>query len=154
MAHRHKSLIPLARDHYEGLLLVQQLRESHRAIMAGWPATHVEQAKFIAQFYDRHLKNHFEAEEQALFPTAIKNVEQARPIVDELLEEHRRIEQSISTFRRPSEEGLAELLKKFGDLLEQHIRKEDRVLFPLLEEHASPAVLDQVEQLMNPYYEE
>ncbi|MGH2567837.1 MAG: hypothetical protein ACRDGA_05815, partial [Bacteroidota bacterium] len=66
MARRHTSLIPLARDHYEGLLLVQQLREPQRPMMPGWPETPSERATFIAWFYDEHLKNHFEAEEHAL----------------------------------------------------------------------------------------
>ncbi|MGH2568695.1 MAG: hemerythrin domain-containing protein [Bacteroidota bacterium] len=71
-----------------------------------------------------------------------------------MLNEHRMIERSIAEFRESHGEDLPERLQKFGDLLEQHIRKEDRVLFPLLEEQAPPAVLDQVEKLINPYYEQ
>lgn len=99
MARRHESLIPLAKDHYEGLLLVQQLREHGRTIMSGWPHPPAAQAQFVARFYDEHLKNHFEAEEQALFPLASEHIVASRSIINELSNEHRTIEGYSTRFR-------------------------------------------------------
>lgn len=152
MARRHESLIPLAKDHYEGLLLVQQLREHGRPMMAGWPNTPTDQAGFVARFYDEHLKKHFEAEEHALFPPASEHVPSSHSIVQELLHEHRTIEKYIAQFRTVSEENSAEALQQFAVLLEEHIRKEDRVLFPLLEREASPEVLETIKLKLGPYY--
>ncbi len=152
MAQRHRSLVPLARDHYEGLLLVQQLRESDRNMMVGWPSTTADRARFVARFYDEHLKEHFEVEEKALFPVVAENVDQARRVVTELLGEHRLIEHSIGRFRSAIEPQSADSLLKFADLLENHIRKEDRVLFPLIEEFASQEILDRIEQAIDPQH--
>jgi hemerythrin-like domain-containing protein len=145
-------LIPLAKDHYKGLLLVQQLREHGRPIMTGWPQTTAERARFVARFYDEHLKKHFEAEEQALFPPALEHVPASRSIVQELLHEHRTIEEYIVQFRNASGSDPADVLQQFATLLEEHIRKEDRVLFPLLEKEAAPEVLETIKQNMGPYY--
>lgn len=41
-----------------------------------------------------------------------------------------------------------------GLLLEEQIRKEDRVLFPLLENEATPEVLEAMRQKLAPYYPE
>lgn len=153
MAQRHRSLVPLALDHHEGLLLVQQLREADRAIMVGWPTTVTDRASFVSRFYDEHLKSHFDVEEKALFPLAAEFVVQARPIVEELLSEHRVIEQFVGRFRSVSEPQTVESLLEFGNLLEQHIRKEDRVLFPLIEECASSEILDRIEQSVNPLHD-
>jgi hemerythrin-like domain-containing protein len=152
MAQRHRSLIPLARDHYEGLLLVQQLRESDRAIMVGWPSSVSDRGQFVVRFYDEHLKKHFDVEEKALFPPAAEYLDQARGVVAELLAEHRVIEQFIARFRSGGEPQIAESLLEFGSILERHIRKEDRVLFPLIEEFASPEILDRIEQSIDPMH--
>ncbi|HXG37582.1 MAG TPA: hemerythrin domain-containing protein [Bacteroidota bacterium] len=152
MARRHESLIPLAKDHYEGLLLVQQLREHNRAIMTGWPKTPTDQARFVARFYDEHLKKHFEAEEQALFPPASERVPASCTIVQELLREHRTIEEEVAQFRTASGNYPADALQQSATLLEEHIRKEDRVLFPLLENEATPEVLEAMRQKLAPYY--
>ena len=154
MVRRHQSLIPLAQDHYHGLLLVQQIREHKRIIMTGWPPDPAGQARRVAEFYEEHLKNHFDAEEQALFPLASKHVESARAVVQELLNEHRALETFVAQFREAAEGITEQRIEEFASLLEQHIRKEDRVLFPLLEEHAPAEVLSQVESLMHPFYDD
>lgn len=137
MARRHESLIPLAKDHYEGLLLVQQLREHNRSIMTGWPKTPTDQTQ---------------DEEQALFPPASERVPASRTIVQELLREHRTIEEEVAQFRNASGNYPADALQQSATLLEEHIRKEDRVLFPLLESEAAPEVLEAMRQKLAPYY--
>ena len=50
--------------------------------------------------------------------------------------------------------GLAKLIFDLGDLLERHIRKEERELFPLFEAHVDAAQAEQVgaklKELLNP----
>ena len=149
MAQRHRSLVPLARDHYEGLLLVQQIREPGRTMMVGWPAAENDRPGFVARFYDEKLRSHFKVEEDVLFTLVTRHVEPARSVIKELLSEHQRIEQFIVEFRQGDGIQKAQTLSEFTTYLEQHIRKEDRVLFPLIEEHAPAVVLNQIEESMN-----
>jgi hemerythrin-like domain-containing protein len=149
MAHRHPSLIQLSRDHYEGLLLCLQLREPHRIIMNNWTTEESKQGHAVAQFYHDHLSLHFLTEEQSLFPLVMTHVPEGKPLVDELLREHREIERRIRQFEEVDPAGTASQLQQFGEFLEAHIRKEERQLFPLVEAKAPPHVLAAAIKEMN-----
>ncbi len=151
MAQRHKSLIPLSRDHYEGLLLSQQIR-ADRIMMNGWPSDPIDRARFVARFYDEHLKTHFAAEEESLFPLFTSHVPQGSHLVGELVAEHRIMEQFVSRFAKADSLTVLKELNEFAELLERHIRKEERQLFPLFEDHASKEILAQTEQMIQRHY--
>jgi len=154
MARRHPSLIPLSRDHYDGLLLAHQLGEPHRSMMEGWPDHDKERGHFVAGFYRKHLAHHFLVEEQFLFPLIVQHVPEGKALVNELLEEHRRIEQMVNECDHADTASIPPLLKQFSGLLERHIRKEERKLFPLFEEHAPAEVLDTADRLIHQQYPE
>jgi iron-sulfur cluster repair protein YtfE (RIC family) len=151
MAKRHVSLIPLARDHYHGLLLAVRLQQGEQALPRLWSHDPQWQADYVVDFYEKDLKHHFEAEERGLFPY-IADVKGASSIVEELLQEHRTFERFVGNFRREEQATLVEQLRDFGARLEEHIRKEDRVLFPLLEERAPADVLMKVAEFMKDFY--
>ena len=87
----------------------------------------------VRAFFHTHLVDHFRAEEEVLFPTMRSLVAASAPIIDQLLNEHRQIGAGVAQLE--SEAGLAKSLFDFGDLLERHVRKEERELFPLFEQH-------------------
>src|SRR5260370_30329459 len=71
--------------------------------------------------YELELANHFEIEEQVLFPACGE-----MPLIAQLVSEHRAIEGLIAELRSaPS----GELLEKFCALLAGHIRREENKLF-------------------------
>ncbi len=146
MAKRHQSLIPLAQDHHRGLILALRLQQGKES----WTKPRMQEYRINAQevvaFYEHDLKPHFAAEEQGLFPLARNLVKEAQGLVEELIADHRRLEQFVHHFRKPRGESLAHELFEFGKLLEAHIRKEDRILFPMFEEHASADVLAEAEK--------
>jgi hemerythrin-like domain-containing protein len=116
---RDPSLIPLSRQHQHGLALCVLTR---RALEQNSSAENVAAvARRIADQYDIELANHFEVEEQVLFP-ACGNA----PIVAELIAEHRRLEAMVAGLRTSA---TVETLLAFCDLLSAHIRREERVLF-------------------------
>jgi len=152
MARRHESLIPLSKDHYQGLLLAQQIKTNDRIMLVGWPSDPKVQAQFVAGFYKEHLVSHFEAEEKSLFPLIAKHIPAARGRIDELVLEHRRMEEFAGRFAGPDADIAKEELTKFSELLEAHIRKEERELFPLFESKAPPEVLEQAKDLLHRHY--
>lgn len=133
---RHISLIPLSREHQYALLLCLRI---HRGLPEhsgdqGWLRVKGDNA---VRFFESELAVHFQAEEQILFP-AMNEISESSPIIDELLADHRRIRQLVTTLAEVDVGLLATTLKEFADILEAHIRKEERVLFPIYEEQASP----------------
>lgn len=145
MAKRHESLILLARDHHEALLLALRLQQGTLALLKLWSHDPRQQAMHVTAFYDEHLKLHFEKEEMVLFPVARASIPSTQTTIDNLIKEHRLMEHSISSFRSPAMESLGRDLQSFGELLEHHVRTEDRTLFPLIESQAPQKVLDDIQ---------
>ena len=90
-----------------------------------------ERAQEVLDFYASNLVAHFRAEEQVLFPLLHRRHSGNATMIDELIKDHDWIRHAVPKLRALT--GLAKLIFDFGDLLERHIRKEERELFPLFE---------------------
>ena len=139
---RHESLIPLSREHHYGLLVCLRIHrgiENHQADVR-WLS---ERADKVIRFFENDLKTHFEAEEEIVFP-AISGIQDSKATIDQLVDEHRKLERFVQRLREARDLQLAPLLREFADLLEAHIRTEERVLFPRYEEGVSSELAKQV----------
>ncbi|MCI0485379.1 MAG: hemerythrin domain-containing protein [Blastocatellia bacterium] len=141
---RHTSLIPLSREHQYGLLLCLRI---HRGV-----PLHKEDEAWIRQkaddairFFEGDLVPHFKAEEEILFP-AMQSYPGASRLIEELLADHRKIERLIERLRQGDGSNLGDVLSELADTLEAHIRKEERRLFPIYEEHVTARTAREVEQ--------
>lgn len=140
---RHPGLIRLSRDHYFGLLLAQQMKAG-AAPYKGYPTDVEGKIRFLFSDYEEKLKPHFTAEENILFP-AVKNLSpEISNLVDELIGEHRQLFSLIESVNSSSDKK--EQLNKIGVLLEQHIRKEERKLFELIQQSMSEEKLLEMEK--------
>jgi iron-sulfur cluster repair protein YtfE (RIC family) len=92
-----------------------------------------QRAKEFLAFYTSNLVPHFRAEEEVLFPLLRSVVPGSGEMIDELVRNHVQIRAAIP--RLEAGAALAKLIFDLGDLLEHHIRKEERELFPLFEQH-------------------
>lgn len=129
MAKRHPALIPLSHDHHHGLALALRCRKHALGqLNPGDPAAMEACAAEAARFFEEKLTVHFEAEETVLFPLMAAH-EECRELVVRLEGEHRMFARLVA--RGPG--GPRKFLFDFGDLLEQHIRSEERELFPAFE---------------------
>ncbi len=70
----------------------------------------------------------------------------APAIIESLLDEHRSLRRFAEQLREGESGSYPGTLKEFADTLEAHIRKEERELFPIYEQHASAEVTSAVEQ--------
>ena len=131
---RHSSLVPLSHDHHHGLALALRCRRQAIGQLKPLGAEGLrERAREFQEFFAQNLVNHFRAEEEVLFPELCARVPESDKIIELLRREHEQIRSAIPNLER--EIGLAKLVFDLGDLLERHIRKEERELFPLFEEH-------------------
>jgi iron-sulfur cluster repair protein YtfE (RIC family) len=132
---RHPCLIPLSHDHHHGLALALRCRKQALGQLKPMGAEGLRQrAQEFRDFFSKELVPHFRAEEEVLFPHMRARLPESAAMIEEFLRDHETIQQAIP--RLDQEAGLGKLIFDLGDLLERHIRKEERELFPLLEQHA------------------
>lgn len=120
---RHKSLHPLSHQHHNGLALCVLIERGLAA-----DASDANVARLAGKIWNRfelELVNHFALEEQMLFPAILSELGPS-PLVDELLAEHRRMEEMVAGLRTQPD-GASVLA--FAQLLRAHIRREENELF-------------------------
>jgi iron-sulfur cluster repair protein YtfE (RIC family) len=119
---RHAGLAPLSRQHHHGLALCVFTRRTLAADRSPEQLSRV--AERIVQTYDLELANHFQLEEQLVFPLL-----DCRPVA--LVEqEHRELEALVERLRLSPDYGA---IVEFISLLESHIHLEEREWFEELQ---------------------
>ena len=121
---RSAELAPLSRDHHQGLFAALKLRRATADDRAEARAT------FLAFWEDG--RRHFAIEEELLLPALARHVACDHEAIVRVLTEHvdlRRRAQDLATAELPPED-----LRELGEHLEAHIRHEENVLFPLIEQ--------------------
>jgi len=132
---RDPSLIPLSHQHHNGLAMCVLTRRSLRAD-AG-PANVARLARRAIDRYELELANHFEIEEQILFPVIETSVGKL-PLVAGLIAEHREVEGLIEQLRATPTEAL---LERLCGLLAEHIRREENDLFQMAQARLPEPIL-------------
>ncbi|MGH7832785.1 MAG: hemerythrin domain-containing protein [Candidatus Binatia bacterium] len=136
---RHPSLITLSHDHHHALALALRCRKQALGQIQPAGAEGLRhRANEFRSFVESSLTSHFRAEEEVLFPFAESSVPEAREIIAVLLEEHREIRRLTALLA--AEDRLSKFLFDAGDVLERHVRREERELFPLIERSAGAAL--------------
>ena len=149
---RHPSLIPLSQDHHHGLALALRCRKQALGQIKPMGLKGLkERAQELRDFFADNLVVHFRAEEEVLFPQMRALVPESEAILEQLIRDHQQIRAAIP--RLEGEAGLGKLVFDLGDLLERHIRKEERELFPLFEQHigetGAETVGDEVKKILD-----
>ena len=142
---RHPSLAHLSREHHGALILARLLQKDAPAYK-GLPTEPAEKAAYALRFYKEKLIKHFEEEEKMLKLVSGVSTE-LNFLVQKILREHQELHvsfQSISDHFRVTAH-----LDELGRALEIHIRKEERELFPLIEESAGENVLTAIDRSLS-----
>jgi iron-sulfur cluster repair protein YtfE (RIC family) len=135
MPKRHPSLLPLSHDHHHGLALALRCRKQALGQIKPMGAEGLRQrARELFHLYATKLDSHFRAEEEILFPEMRMKVPDSEQLIDELMHDHETIRRTVPRLKGGT--ALGKLIFDLGDLLERHIRREERELFPLFEQHA------------------
>lgn len=154
MAKRHPSLVPVARDHLQSLVVAASLLRTSHGAADRWPADPAAQAARLRAFHDEHLRPHFAVEEALVFPFARRHVPDGAALVGRLVEEHRELERRIGALGTDGAAAAVDPaeLAALGALLKAHVRTEDRTLFPLIEAHAPEAALGELRREIEARY--
>ena len=141
---RHPSLAPLSREHHPVLMLAQLLKKDGPAYK-GMPTEPAEKAAYALNLFHADIKGHFSKEEMLLQKLAGLNT-QIDMFATEIMQEHQELASGFVGIA--SSKDLVNELDVLGRKLEQHIRKEERELFPLIEQYCPKALLDEIAPLL------
>lgn len=120
---RVEALRPLSREHLKALLAAKNLREA---------SDREDATRSFLEFWRGEGQHHFRVEEEVLLPTWAMHAPIDRPRVARMLEEHLAIRRAA--LRLEAGEVSLEELPEIGTLLHDHVRFEERELFPIIEE--------------------
>lgn len=126
---RHEALKPLSQHHMEGLHIALKLS---RAGTEKSRLTFSEIIKDAEQFWIPDGRNHFREEEDILLPVYAKYETIDTDTIKNMLIEHVIIRSKMQQLI--DKELPIEKMQELGKLLESHIRNEERVIFPMIEE--------------------
>lgn len=127
---RHTALKPLSREHHHGLLLCWKIRtgiKKEREVLRIW--------SYVNWFHDNYLAQHFEAEENYIYPILGNENE----LVKKAVSEHQKIRHLIQ-----AETQSYKNLNLIAEILENHIRFEERSLFNEIQAIATKEQLQQI----------
>lgn len=125
---RHESLQPLSRHHMIGLHVGLKLSR------AGTDKSRITLDEILhdaEEFWMPGGQEHFREEEEILLPAYAEFADINQPEIIEMLLEHVVIRSKMNQLLHNA--LTLEEMRELGKLLEQHIRKEERVIFPMIE---------------------
>jgi len=130
---RHPALIPLSRDHHHGLVQAVRLR---RTAADGDASARLAAASEFGEFFRNEERVHLRDEEEELFPLLLRHVSVQPAPLREARVQHVQLEGFARKLQIAVVAGNVdrETLDAAGELLDGHIRLEERQLFPLIEE--------------------
>ncbi len=129
---RSPQLAPLSREHHDGLLFAWKIRQG---LKNGTSFSRLRE--YTVWFWKNHIKPHFFQEEKILLPYMPAD----HPMALQLKNEHAHIRELILQLDKDADTQSFTIL---CDLLDKHIRFEERELFAFLEGTLTPEQLDEI----------
>ena len=130
---RNEHIKKLSREHHFSLLFCWKIRQGLKMDVA------IERIrKYVQYFWQQHLQPHFR-EEEYIFFAPIKD-----KLVQRAINEHKYIKQQIEGLTNYSGNSERKSLAKIADMVYEHVRYEERDLFPYLERKLSKEQLENI----------
>mgnify|MGYP000913343444 CR=1 FL=1 len=142
---RSEALAPLSRDHHRSLILAQLLKKNAPAYK-DLPSTTEGKIRYAVDEFEKDIKVHFEKEEQVLEKIQGYNKE-IDLLAAEIRNEHMNLAELFSALNTTT--APQDVMDELGRKLEAHIRKEERSLFPMLEQYCSEETIQQFHALLH-----
>lgn len=116
---RNENLVVFSHEHHHGLVFCSRLKKAQNT-------SESILCDFVQNFWENNLSGHFEQEEGLLLPWLTE-----KELSNRLINDHReikRLTESICHNRTPLEDAL-----QLANFMTAHIRFEERIMFPWLE---------------------
>ncbi len=123
---RSQALAPFSREHHQALREAIELKRARQeSADAVWQ-------RFM-QFWEQEGRPHFVEEEAVLLPAYARAADPNHPAVVRAMLEHILIRARIAAIGE-QQQPVVDDLRELGAWLDLHVRHEERVLFPLIED--------------------
>lgn len=130
---RNENIAKLSRDHHASLMFCWKLRQGIKQHIS-----HERMVHYVKYFLESHMEHHFNEEEEILFqPLQDDKVQKAK-------NDHVEILKLIDQVLVSDNEDVSDELTRLADLVDAHVRYEERVLFPHLEQNLSEDQLEHI----------
>lgn len=139
---RHESLYPLSHHHHHALVAALKLKR------AGTPQGELSNKELqneLKAFWYPGGVNHFREEEEVLLATYSYYGNLQQPLFRDMLIQHVQIHGMVNKLLLADDPSY-EAFRELGELLDAHIRKEEREIFPLIEKEVPESVLWEINQ--------
>ena len=132
---RHPALIPLSHDHHAELIQARRLRLVSGSDVA---EARVAAATQYALAFFTETASHFDVEETQLFPLLVRSGGSS-PLLEQVLTEREELRGMAWALQEEAAAGdvSGETMARLADLLDASVRREERELFPLIEQTVS-----------------
>ena len=134
---RHPALETLSFEHHDALVIALRLQKGLQK-----NADPQIMKEYALSVYQKHLTHHFHQEEQALLD-ALKSNPDVGPALERMVAEHQQFARLAQTMAE-NPQDLKAAIQEYADLLNAHVRFEERELFTLAEKHLSDAQLQEI----------
>lgn len=134
---RNENIVKLSREHHTTLLFCWKIRNGLKN--GAEPGRII---KYVHYFRDEHLKPHFKQEEEILFAPVKDHM------VQKALDDHKNIMNQVEMLESNAA-SIETSLINLADTVDNHVRYEERELFPHLEQVLSNDQLAAIGKQMN-----
>jgi hypothetical protein len=128
---RHPELVDLSREHHFELLFSWKIKQG---LVRKVDSRIIQD--YVRYFWDHHLENHLEKEEKIV----VQVLSEADPMRFRVQQDHDLI-RSLVNYLFNDRDDITYLLNALQNLVKEHVRYEERVFFPHLEQVATPGQL-------------
>jgi len=143
---RDPALVSLSQQHHDALALCVYIERASRS--GHLDLTHWNRE--VAAAWQAEIRWHFQSEEELVFPAA-QTIAKLHPLVAELLAEHAQL-RALFTAAESGKLSAEELLS-FRQLLNEHVRKEERHLFEQMQSALPPGELAAMGAALQAFFE-
>lgn len=130
---RDPALVSLSHDHHQALAVAQKLRRAD-------PQSADRARSELLAYWEGHGRAHFRLEEEILFPAYAGYGDPYDPLLARALCDHVAIRREVHAAMGDAGAPVS-ALQKLGTMLSDHVRLEERALFPLIESTLPEAAL-------------
>lgn len=141
---RNENLKTLSWEHHDGLVVSFRLQQGLNKNTDA-----IEMAEYILFTWGTVLEHHFWQEEQTISSNLSKS-ETATELMNQFTNEHEQIRYLVNQIKQDNTN--TKYIKEFADVLNKHIRFEERQLFPLFEKEMGKARLAEIGKFLKKHH--
>ena len=141
---RNENLKTLSWEHHDGLVVSFRLQQGIKKNSRSDEMSH-----YILHTWNTILKHHFWQEEQIIKPNLNQSAK-GKELVNQMQNDHNKIDQLVKQIQSDNKSN--KFIEEFASLLNQHIRFEERQLFPFIEQEINTKELQEVGNFLKQHH--